>query len=126
MTMCMYIGIEDLAANALISLLMTKSDEPCPFVSFSTLKEYGLRVVTKLREQHEEAVYIYSPISKARLFSDYSNYFELAVRKGKEGVRLREGVGLEDLWIKFQTVIAVKMLRVMRDPELLRSLRLAA
>lgn len=124
--MSMYIGIEDLAANALISLLLIRADEKQPFVSFRTLNEYGLKVVKKLQEQQEDAVFIYSPQSTARLFTDYSHYFELCVMSGEEGVRLKKGVTLEDLWIKFQTVIAVKLLRVMRDQELLRSLNLAA
>lgn len=124
--MCMYIGIEDLAANALISLLLMKADEHRPFVSFKTLNEYGLKVVRKLKEQHEDAVYIYSPRSTARLFSDYSQYFELCEQSGAEGVRLQKGVSLDQLWVRFQTSIAVKVLKVLRDQELLRSLNLAA
>lgn len=124
--MCMYIGIEDLAANALISLLLMKAEEPRPFVSFETLDAYGLKVVKKLKEQNEDAVYIYSPRSIARLFTDYSQYFELAVVDNIEGVRLRDGVSLDDLWIRFQTVIAAKVLKVLRDQELLQSLKLAA
>lgn len=124
--MSMYIGIEDLAANALISLLLIRTDESQPFVSFCTLKEYGLKVVKKLKELQEEAVFIYSPQSTARLFTDYSQYFELCVNAQEEGIRLRHGVTIEDLWVKFQTVIAVKLLRVMRDQDLLRSLNLAA
>ena len=103
-----------------------KSEEHQPFVSFKTLKEYGLKVVKKLKEQQEDAVFIYSPQSTARLFTDYSQYFELCVKAQEEGIRLRQGVTIDDLWIKFQTVIAVKLLRVMRDQDLLRSLNLAA
>ena len=124
--MSMYIGIEDLAANALISLLLIRTDESQPFVSFRTLKEYGLKVVKKLKEQQEDAVFIYSPQSTARLFTDYSQYFELCVKAQEEGIRLKQGLTIDALWVKFQTVIAVKPLRVMRDQDLLRSLNLAA
>ena len=44
--MCFYIGIEDLAANALIELL--QKEEKRDFITYSELEEYGTQVVKLL------------------------------------------------------------------------------
>ena len=48
----MYIGIEDLAANALIGILArTRQDAEKPkFVRFATLLDYGMAVISKLKK----------------------------------------------------------------------------
>ena len=52
--MCVYIGIEDLAANALIEVM--SKDESKRFVSYEELESYGAEVVNFLNTKGEKAV----------------------------------------------------------------------
>lgn len=52
--MCFYIGIEDLAANALIEILTKNSEKR--FVSYEELENYGAEVVKFLCEKGEKAI----------------------------------------------------------------------
>ena len=56
--MCFYIGIEDLAANALIEILTKNSEKR--FVSYEELENYGAEVVKFLCEKGEKAILILS------------------------------------------------------------------
>ena len=73
--MCVYIGIEDVAANALIALL--SRDNSCRQVLFTALGEYGEFVVQKYRsDTKEEAILICSRERRRMFFEDYSEFFE--------------------------------------------------
>lgn len=58
--MCFYIGIEDLAANALIEILTKNSEKR--FVSYEELENYGAEVVKFLCEKGEKAILFYQGI----------------------------------------------------------------
>ena len=104
----MYIGIEELAANALIELL--RQDSTTRFVRFSTLLDYGVEVVRLLRAEDEKAVLMYSRERNDMLFTDYSCYFESAMEDGWAGVRLKDGITIDDLWIHFRTSLTLRLL----------------
>ena len=55
--MCIYIGIEDLVANALIELTEHKNQRQ---VLFKDLDRYGAKVVKLLNQEGEQAVLILS------------------------------------------------------------------
>ena len=100
----MCIGIEDLAANALIWLLQMKQRQPDEqrFIRFSALLDYGMAVVKKLKRNGEEATLIYLRDANSLLFSDYSDFFEEATdAEGWSGIKLRENKTMDDLWRKF-------------------------
>ena len=82
--MCYYIGIDDLAANALIELL--KKDDNRRFVSYDSLKGYGANVLKTLQDDGEEAILIYTRDSKAAFLRDYSDFF-IEVEKDGKGSR---------------------------------------
>lgn len=114
--MCMYIGIEDLAANALIEML----DRPLADgaerreVSFEDLHRYG-ECVAKVYQQTsgEEAILICSRDSTEHFFSDYSRFFEpmRAEDDAIVGVRLRKGVAKVDLLRTFRYNLELKLLK---------------
>lgn len=117
--MCMYIGIEDLAANALIGILArTKKEDGKPkFVRFATLLNYGMAVIRKLkRDSGEEATLIYNRESNSMLFTDYSDFFERHTDdEGYDGIQLKEEKTERDLFMKFIGSIPVELQNIMAD-----------
>lgn len=117
--MCMYIGIEDLAANALIGILGRTSNDgkDSKFVRFSTLLDYGMAVIKKLKEDNnEEAMLIYNRELNSMLFTDYSDFFERYTDdEGYDGIKLREGKTEQDLLVRFIGTIPVELQNIMAD-----------
>lgn len=105
--MCIYIGIEDLVANALIEL-SEKTDRQ--EVLFKDLNKYGATVVKILNEQNEQAVLILSTERTNAFLHDYSEYFELYSVGLDEGIRLKSDVDIEQLWIKFRGYLSVDVM----------------
>lgn len=103
--MCVYIGIEDLAANALIEVIST--NESNRFVSYEELENYGAEVVKFLTSKGEKAVLILSRESTNAMFRNYSNIFEeINSKKDGLGIQLKSGVTIEDLVLKFRGYLA--------------------
>ncbi len=121
--MCMYIGIEDLAANALIGILARTHEEPGKpkFVRFATLLSYGMAVIRKLKKDSgEEAMLIYNRESNSMLFTDYSDFFERYTdNDGYDGIKLRDGKDERDLLARFIGSIPVELQNVMADNNLI-------
>lgn len=121
--MCMYIGIEDLAANALIGILARTHGEPGKpkFVRFATLLAYGMAVIRKLKEDSgEEAMLIYNRESNSMLFTDYSDFFERHTDDdGYDGIKLKDGKDERDLLARFIGSIPVELQNVMADNNLI-------
>lgn len=86
--MSFYIGIEDLAANAMIELF----SEPGTgrFVTYQELEEYGDAVIQYLAGHGEKAVLIMSRNSTNAMFRDYSDFFEEESSEAGLGIRLKE------------------------------------
>jgi len=107
--MCFYIGIEDLAANAIIEILgdKKKSDEKV-IVNFAELEEYGAEVIKYLSQKGEKAVLVLSRESTYGMFRDYSKYF----KEAEEGnaIELREGITVDDLITRFRTYLALDVM----------------
>ena len=118
----MYIGIEDLAANALIRILSRAQmvSESRKFIRFSLLLDYGMAVVKKLTAKGEEATLIYDRESNSMLFRDYSDFF---VRKtdaqGYAGIQLKEGIGVVDIAKRFIGQIPSSVQSVLSDDAIL-------
>lgn len=103
--MCFYIGIEDLAANALIEILQTKKEDrsQCS-VTYAELENYGTEVVHYLNTKGEEAVLIFSRESTNFMLRNYSDFFEET--EDGTAIALREGKTVSDLIIRFRTYLA--------------------
>ena len=102
--MCFYIGIVDLAANALIEAL-EKGDKR--FLTYSEIENYGSKVVQILNEKGEKAVLILSRENTNALFRNYSEYFE--ERDGK-GIALKDDKDVDDLIEQFRGYLALDVL----------------
>jgi hypothetical protein len=108
-----YIGIEDVAANALIQALRKNAEKR--FLSYMTIESYGNRVVEKLNEDNKKAVLIFSRNRTEALYRNYSQFFEPGEENGQRGIRLREKIKLEDLIIAFQGYLALDLLKAFLD-----------
>ncbi len=111
--MCFYIGIEDLAANALIELL--QKEENRSFITYKELERYGTQVVRLLSERGEKAVLLLSRENTNAMFRDYSEFFEEDSYDGNEGIRLRAGKSRKDLIVQFRGYLALDVLMALVD-----------
>lgn len=105
--MCFYIGIEDLAANALIEAL---EKGHTPFLTYSEIENYGAEVIHILNKQKEKAVLILSRDNTNAFFRNYSEYFEERIENGVSGIALQEGKDAEDLIEQFRGYLALDVL----------------
>ncbi len=117
--MCIYIGIEDLVANALIEL-MEKSQKRS--VLFKDLDNYGACVIKLLNEKGEQAVLLLSKQRTNEFLHDYSDYFELLDVDGDEGIQLCEGVSTEQLWEKFRGYLSIDVMKVFMSRQAVQAL----
>lgn len=111
--MCFYIGIEDLAANALIELL--QKEEKRNFITYDELENYGTQVVKLLSERGEKAVLLLSRDHTRAMFRDYSDFFEEKTINKKLGIQLKEGKDRKALIVQFRGYLALDVLRALVD-----------
>lgn len=127
--MCYYIGIEDLAANALIEILQTKNEqdfERCT-VTLNELEKYGAEVVRYLNEEKgEKALLILSRASTTHMFRNYSDFFEEVNTNDGISIALRRGRTVEDLIDKFRTYLAIDVINAFRSEKTLGALKIKA
>lgn len=121
--MCIYIGIEDLAANALIELVEKSEKRE---VLFKQLDEYGAMVVRYLHNKQEQAVLVLSKEKINEFLHDYSDYFELFSRGLDEGIRLKGGITVNQLWEKFRGYLSVDVMLAFMDSVSIRALGVSA
>ncbi|WP_156831333.1 hypothetical protein [Desulfitobacterium sp. PCE1] len=118
-----FIGIEDLAANALIELL-EKGD--CRRVDFETLVKYGHAVISVLRENGDEATLLLSKEYRNELIRNYSDFFEIIHNEQKnDAIVLREGKTVEDLRNRFRAFLTLDCLRAFTNSKSLAELGVA-
>ena len=110
MSMCAYIGIEDLAANALIEIIDNKKGAEPKFVSYNTLQEYGLEIVKILSQKGEEAVLILSREETRKMLRNYSDIFIECMQDGVEGIRLKDNVTTDELIARFRGYLSLDVL----------------
>lgn len=125
--MCYYIGIEELAANALIEILKSKSDDLNKYtVSFAKLEEYGTKIVERLRNNgNERAVLIFSRESTTLMFNNYSDYFELKETPEGSAISLKKGKTVSDLIKQFRTYMSLDVMRACMDKAVVEVLEIA-
>lgn len=105
--MCFYIGIEDLAANAMIEMLKKGGQR---FLTYDEIELYGAEVVQILKENGEKAVLILSRENTHALFRNYSEFFEEEERSGKKGIKLKADKEVDDLIQQFRGYLALDVL----------------
>ncbi|MCR5382108.1 MAG: hypothetical protein K6G44_14075 [Lentisphaeria bacterium] len=122
--MCYYLGIEDLAANALIAAMQVHR-EPL-FFSFETLEKYGAQVIRYLKKAGKEALLILSRDHTDAFFKEYSAFFRKTTRNGEDGVALCEGVEAVTLVRAFQGYLPLELLLAFISPDSTKILGLTA
>lgn len=110
-----YIGIEDLAANALIELLQKNSKHS--FITYDVIEAYGNRVLKVLSSKGDKAVLILSRDSTEAMFRNYSDYFEEKEYDGKLGIKLNNEKNLDDLIMQFRGYLDIDVLKAFMDEE---------
>lgn len=105
--MCFYIGIEDLAANAMIETLKKGGQR---FLTYDEIEMYGAEVVRILKENDEKAVLILSRDNTDALFRNYSEFFEEEEHNGKKGIKLKADKKVDDLIWQFRGYLALDVL----------------
>lgn len=105
--MCFYIGIEDLAANALIEILRHEDKK---FVSYKELENYGAEVVKILSDNGDKAILILSRKSTDALFRNYSKFFEENQIKNECGIILKDDISVEMLEEAFRGYLSLNVL----------------
>ncbi len=104
-----YIGIEDIAAVALIQALQ----ENRRFLSYDAIEAYGNRVIHRLQKNEKKAVLILSRESTNEMFRNYSDFFTEAEENGKLGIALNGGKNIQDLIDKFCGYLALDVLKAL-------------
>lgn len=122
--MCIYIGIEELAANALIEILSENENIKERFVSYDMLEQYGMEVVRLMNEKGEKAVLVLSREETRKMLRDYSSIFEEKNVNGNLGIYLRENVTLDQLIDKFRGYLTIELLLAFMDKTTLKKLGL--
>ncbi len=118
--MCIFIGIEELAANALIELV-EKTDER--EITFDKLCEYGAVVVRVLNDNGEEAALILSRDRTNELFADYADLFEIKdYEDGNSAIALRDGITADILRTEFRTYLPLDLLLAFKNNESIKVL----
>ena len=121
--MYMYIGIEDLVANAIIELVENSQKGE---VLFSQINRYGATVVQILSENNKKAILILSKERTNAFLHDYSDYFELFSTDEEEGIRLRPGISSDDLWAKFRGYLSIDVMKAFTNERSIKELGVGA
>ena len=121
--MSYFIGIEDLAANALIEVLL-KYDKR--FLSFFDIERYGAKVVQLLNEKEEKAILILSRESTNALFRNYSDFFVEKEQQGKKGIYLKDDKTVDDLIECFRGYLSLEVLLAFIDKRSTEVLEISA
>lgn len=114
------IGIEDLAANALIALIRKTSRR---FVSYKDIEAYGNEVVSLLNEKNEKAVLVLSRENTSTFYHDYSDFFEEKDFEKEIGIYLKEEKSADDLLRTFCGYVALDVILALNDDRSLNKIR---
>ena len=117
-----FIGIEDLAANALIELL-EKND--CRRVEFETLVKYGNAVTNVLRENGDEATLLLSKEYTNEMIRNYSDFFEIDQSQRNDAIILKTEKTVEDLRNRFRAFLTLDCLLAFTNSKSLAELGVA-
>lgn len=109
--MCICIGFEELAANALIELAKENRNE----VTLDALNKYGDRIVKSFENQGKSAVILYSRNTIQDMLDSYGEYFELFTNDIDIRIKLKSDKTSKDLWQKFRGYLPLKAIRLFSD-----------
>jgi len=115
---CEFIGVADLAANALITLLEDRQDVSP--IRFSTLYEYGITVkeqYIRLTGGKDSIALLLSANDTEKMFRNYSDFFKIVSVGGERAVKLKDDKTTTDLRNHFRTFLSLDLLRAFISEE---------
>lgn len=116
-----YIGIEDLAANALIELM--KLNKTNRRVSLQSLYNYG-KVIARLLSRPGQDVILFLTKESTDVFVDnYRDYFSIVEEAGTEYLELNKDKTIDDLHNQFRANLTVDMAKALHERETLKALK---
>jgi len=121
----MFIGIESLAANALIEIINKTNRRE---VDFASLVKYGMKIVKLIQEQTgEEAILLLSKKYQMNMIDDYSDFFEMKINaNGYDVFKLRDDITAEDLSEYFRWTMSIRVIRAFMSEEAIMELGVVA
>lgn len=122
-----FIGIESVAANALIELFEKRNITE---VSFDTLVRYGMSIARFLeQDSDEEVILLFSRKYQIDMVENYSDFFEADFSRGNGVFRLKgenKEQTLSELKDYFRWTMSVRILKAFTSAAALQALGVAA
>lgn len=118
-----YIGIEDLAANAIIEMSKYEFNGRCTkrIFTLKELEDYGNAVIKHLIQKGEPALMVLSRSSTTHMFNT-SDYFAETEKDGEHALCVKDGIMINDLIQKYRTYIAFPVLQAFMSDEVVKVL----
>ena len=114
-----FIGVEDLAGNALIQLIEKQGSSK---VSFKQIKSYGMEIEKTLKEKKIEVIISLFNRSDGGSIHDSTEYFEIIDEEYESYVSLRRDKSVDDLRKHFRASLPLNILLVFVAKESLECL----
>ena len=115
--MCTFIGVECVAANALIELYANGIRE----ISFKHLANYGLLVVEWYEsETKDKAILVFDHEKIEGMIIDYSDFFEVKEIEKSKYICLKENVNIRQVKEKFRWTLSYAMLKALKQVDINR------
>ncbi len=116
-----YIGIEDLAANAIIEMSKYELNGRCTkrIFTLKELEDYGNAVIEYLTQKGIPALMVLSRSSTTHMFNT-SDYFVETKKDGEMALCIKDGVIINDLIRKYRTYIAFPVLQAFMSDEVVK------
>ena len=112
-----FIGIEYLAALALINVYKTKTETK---VRMDSLNNYGIKAMKKFHEDNIPAVLLFSTEYTEQLIRDYSDCFVLKNENGEDYLELVTTI--EDLMSRFVGYLTLDVLKALTSKDVVEVL----
>jgi len=117
--MCYYIGIEDLAANALIEIVEKTGKR---YVNFVQLSNYGNVILTNLKKNNIDAKIIFNREATNRFFYDCADIFTIKENEDNIIISLNDNISTTYLRSRFRINIALQLIKAFVSQEAVNTL----
>ncbi len=120
--MCKFIGVEVIAANALIDIMDNNKNGSAEqaSITFEKLHEYGMKIVRFINETyHEGAVILYhNSDTSTNRFINCTDFLEC----DDTCVRIKQNADIDKLRRRFRATLAYEILMAIYDPKVKKCL----
>ncbi len=117
--MCYYIGIEDLAANALIEIVEKTGKRS---VNFSQLSKYGNVILMNLKKNNTDVKLIFNREATNQFFHDCSDIFTIEESEDDIIISLNDNISTTYLRSRFRINIALQLIKAFVSQEAIKVL----